>query len=83
MVKTLRLDICYPHLSFSSVDNALQALIGILTQCDSELQHHAAWCITNICTGNHQQTLQVTRLAAPYCITYLSGQNLAMQVCML
>ncbi|RDD44755.1 Importin subunit alpha-1 [Trichoplax sp. H2] len=66
-------------LSVCSVDNALQSLIGILTQSDSDLQEHAAWCITNICTGNHKQTLQVTRLAAPYCITYLSGQNLAMQ----
>jgi hypothetical protein len=61
------------------VDNALQALIGLLTGHDSDLQLEAAWCITNISAGMHEHASLVLRLAAPYLITYLSSGNSLMQ----
>ncbi|KAH3894055.1 uncharacterized protein LOC127861681 [Dreissena polymorpha] len=65
--------------AFFKVENSLQCIVGLLTGNDVELQHEAAWCLTNISAGNTDHALSVAKSAAPYLITYLSSNNPLMQ----
>lgn len=64
---------------FLGVENSVRALVGHLTGNNSQLQHEAAWCITNLATGAHEDTMKVLKASAAYLITYLSGQNVQLQ----
>lgn len=64
---------------FLGVENSLRALVGHLTGKNSEFQLEAAWCITNLATGVHEDTMKVLKASAVYLITYLSGQNVQLQ----
>jgi len=65
--------------AFLAVDNSLRALVGHLTGNNAQLQLEAAWCITNLATGVHDDTMKVLKASAAYLITYLSGQNVQLQ----
>ncbi|XP_032217708.2 importin subunit alpha-2 [Nematostella vectensis] len=65
--------------AFMGVENGLRSVVGYLTGHNIDLQLEAAWCITNLSAGTHEDTLRVLKAAAPYLITYLSGQNLSLQ----
>ena len=47
---------------FLAVDNSLRALVGHLTGNNAQLQLEAAWCITNLATGVHDDTMKVFSL---------------------
>lgn len=64
---------------FLAVDNSLRALVGHLTGNNAQLQLEAAWCITNLATGVHDDTMKVLKASAAYLITYLTGQNVQLQ----
>ena len=64
---------------FVAADNSLRALVGYLTGNNAQLQLEAAWCITNLATGVHDDTMKVLKASAAYLITYLSGQNVQLQ----
>ena len=61
-------------------DGALERLVGLLSENDSDLQIESVWCIANITAGEHEVTLKVARATAPYMITYLEGDNHNLQV---
>ncbi|XP_038059613.1 importin subunit alpha-3-like [Patiria miniata] len=65
--------------AFLGVDNALHALVGLLSGRDPTLQLEASWCITNLSASVHEHCMVVLQSAAPYLVTYLSGQNAALQ----
>ncbi|ELU07006.1 hypothetical protein CAPTEDRAFT_224969 [Capitella teleta] len=65
--------------AFLSVDNAMAALVGILTRSDSDLQLDAAWCLTNIAAGLETHESTVLTHAGPYLVTYLSSGNPPLQ----
>lgn len=65
--------------AFLKEENSLRALVGHLTCNNAEFQLEAAWCITNLATGVHEDTLKVLKASAAYLITYLSGQNVQLQ----
>ena len=65
--------------AFLGVEQSLRAMIGHLTGRHSQLQLEAAWCITNMAAGSHEDTMVVTKAAAPYLITFLSGSNVLLQ----
>lgn len=65
--------------AFLAVDNSMRALVGHLTGNNAQLQLEAAWCITNLATGVHDDTMKVLKASAAYLITYLSGQNVQLQ----
>ncbi|KAL6073182.1 Importin subunit alpha [Balamuthia mandrillaris] len=64
-------------LVFASPD-ALPSIVHFLQEPNEEDQLNAAWCLTNLASGSHEQTLQ-TLSAAPYLIAFLSGSNVALQ----
>ncbi|XP_068689862.1 uncharacterized protein [Montipora capricornis] len=64
---------------FLKEDNSLRAMVGHLTSNNAHFQLEAAWCITNLATGVHEDTLKVLKASAAYLITYLSGQNVQLQ----
>ncbi|KAL9959731.1 hypothetical protein ACROYT_G033083 [Oculina patagonica] len=64
---------------FLAVENSLRALVGHLTGNNAQFQLEAAWCITNLATGVHEDTMKVLKASAAYLITYLSGQNVQLQ----
>ena len=64
---------------FLGVENSLRALVGHLTGNNSQFQLEAAWGITNLATGAHEDTMKVLKASAAYLITYLSGQNVQLQ----
>lgn len=64
---------------FLAVESSLRALVGHLTGNNSEFQLEAAWCITNLATGVHEDTMKVLKASAAYLVTYLSGQNVQLQ----
>ena len=61
-------------------DGALDRLVGLLSENDSDLQIESVWCIANITAGEHEVTLKVAKSTAPYMITYLEGDNHNLQV---
>lgn len=65
--------------AFLRVDNSLRAMVGHLTCNNAQFQLEAAWCITNLATGVHEDTMKVLKASAAYLITYLSGQNVQLQ----
>ena len=65
--------------AFLGVDNSLRAMVGHLTCNNAQFQSEAAWCITNLATGVHEDTMKVLKASAAYLITYLSGQNVQLQ----
>ena len=65
--------------TFLVVDNSLRTLVGHLTCSNAHFQLEAAWCITNLSTGMHEDTMKVLKASSPYLITYLSGQNVQLQ----
>ena len=65
--------------AFLKVDNSLRAMVGHLTSNNAQFQLEAAWCITNLATGVHEDTMKVLKASAAYLITYLSGQNIQLQ----
>ena len=65
--------------SFLGVEQSLRAMVGHLTGRNAQLQLEAAWCITNMATGSHEDTVVVTKASAPYLITFLSGSNVLLQ----
>lgn len=65
--------------AFFKVENSLQSVVGFLTGNDVELQHEAAWCLTNVSAGNSEHAMAVAKLAAPYLITFLSSNNHSLQ----
>ncbi|XP_072024541.1 uncharacterized protein [Amphiura filiformis] len=65
--------------AFLSVDNSLRCLVGLLSGTDPALQLEAAWCVTNLSASIHEHCLLALKHAAPYLITYLSGQNAVLQ----
>ena len=65
--------------AFLRVDNSLRAMVGHLTCNSAQFQLEAAWCITNLATGVHEDTMKVLKASAAYLITYLSGQNVQLQ----
>lgn len=60
-------------------DGALDKLVGLLSEADSELQIESIWCVANITAGENE-TIRVAKACAPYMITYLSGDNHNVQV---
>ncbi|KAK3745821.1 hypothetical protein QZH41_017144 [Actinostola sp. cb2023] len=64
---------------FLRVENGLRAVVTHLTGNNVDLQLEAAWCVTNLSAGTHEDTMAVLKASAPYLITYLSGQNLQLQ----
>ena len=58
-------------------------MVGHLTSKNAHFQLEAAWCITNLATGVHEDTLKVLKASAAYLITYLitylSGQHVQLQ----
>ena len=65
--------------AFLGVENSLQSMVGHLTGNNAQFQFEAAWCITNLATGDHEDTMKVLKASAVYLITYLSGQNVQLQ----
>ena len=65
--------------AFLTADNSLRAIVDHLSCSDTELQLEAAWCITNLATGMHEDTMKVLKASSSYLITYLSGQNVQLQ----
>ena len=64
---------------FLGVEQSLRSLVGHLTGNNPDLQLEAAWCVTNLASGTHEDTLKVLKASAPYLITYLSGHNIELQ----
>lgn len=54
--------------------------MGLLSENDAQLQIESVWCIANITAGDHEQCAGVAKRTAPYMITYLSGNNVHLQV---
>ena len=54
--------------------------MGVLSGSEAELQLEAAWCLTNMAAGTHDQALAVLRAAGAYLVTYLSSGNAPLQV---
>ena len=69
------------YLILYSIDNSLRCLVGLLTGSNPAVQLEAAWCITNISASTHKHCMLILKYAAPYLVTYISGQSAAMQVC--
>lgn len=65
--------------AFLGIENALRSMVGYLTGNNAQFQLEAAWCITNLATGVHEDTMKVLKASAAYLITYLSGQNVQLQ----
>ena len=67
--------------TFLKVDDGggLRSLVGCLTGSNTEQQHEAAWCVTNMAAGTHEHTMIVLKASAPYLISFLSGQNVQLQ----
>lgn len=65
--------------AFLGVENSLRSMVGHLTGNNAQFQFEAAWCITNLATGDHEDTMKVLKASAAYLITYLSGQNVQLQ----
>lgn len=65
--------------AFLGVQNSLRSMVGHLTGNNAQFQFEAAWCITNLATGDHEDTMKVLKASAVYLITYLSGQNVQLQ----
>ena len=63
-----------------SQDGALEKLVGLLSETDAKLQIESVWCVANITAGDHEHCLKVAQRTAPYMITYLSGDNIDVQV---
>lgn len=60
---------------FLRVDNGLRSIVKHLTGNNIENQLEAAWCVTNLSAGTHEDTIIVLKATAPYLITFLSGQQ--------
>lgn len=65
--------------AFLRVENSLRSMVGHLTGNNAQFQFEAAWCITNLATGDHEDTMKVLKASAAYLITYLNGQNVQLQ----
>ena len=65
---------------FSSVENSVICLVGLLTGLDAEMQLESAWCLTNIAAGTDSHASVVVRHAGPYLVTFLSSVNIPLQV---
>lgn len=64
---------------FLRVENGLRGVVTHLTGNNIDLQLEAAWCVTNLSAGTHEDTMTVLKATAPYLITFLSGQNQQLQ----
>eukprot|EP00026_Physarum_polycephalum_P003568 Phypoly_transcript_03581.p1 GENE.Phypoly_transcript_03581~~Phypoly_transcript_03581.p1 ORF type:complete len:510 (+),score=54.89 Phypoly_transcript_03581:807-2336(+) len=80
-LRILRKILCveYPpiHDILQSPTQAVNNIIHFLKSGDEVQQLDAAWCITNLATGTHEETAAVVQ-AAPYLIQHLSGNNNAL-----
>mmetsp|Transcript_35365 Transcript_35365/g.59088 ORF Transcript_35365/g.59088 Transcript_35365/m.59088 type:complete len:480 (-) Transcript_35365:1251-2690(-) len=53
-------------------------LLRFIAEPHAENRLEAAWCITNIATGTHEETAQVV-CTAPYLISFLGGNDVVLQ----
>ena len=67
-----------PTHEVALIPGAIEALVKCLVNGSDEQQLEAAWCLTNVAGGEHDDALLVID-AAPYFITYLTGNNKPMQ----
>lgn len=75
-LKTLRQALCIPDFPASALLNQglMDILIKCLTSSISDVQCEAIWCLTNIATGDHEQTGRVL-VAVPILLQYLGGSD--------
>ena len=56
----------------------IDCLISLLTSSDHNIQHESIWCLTNIASGNHQQTGVILK-AVPILLQILASSNPILQ----
>lgn len=67
-----------PPLDLIVQHGVVPLLVHFLTDASAPNQLEAAWCITNIAAGTHEQTLE-TLHAAPFLISFLESGDVALQ----
>ena len=67
-----------PTHEVAMIPGAIPSLIKCLADGNDEQQLEAAWCLTNVAGGEHEDALMVIG-AAPYFIAHLAGNNKPMQ----
>ena len=65
--------------TFLQTENAMQALVGLLTGNDPDLCIAAAGCLTNMAAGTDDHARAVFSAAGAYLVTYLQSSSAALQ----